>query len=126
MGSPAATIWLAVTPLIRPDPLSAWIREPQLAGGLLIAAALVVGTAAIVSLVRHDRARHRPTFRRMCRALRLSSGQRRTLDDIARVVRVPAASLLISRGCFDAAIRRAAVPRRQERRLAAVRRKVFG
>ena len=123
------TLWLAtigdVTHLVRPDPLTALVRQPRLVGGVLIAMAVMLAICAIVSLVRRDRARQGPTFRRMCRALRIRAADRRRLQDLARTGRAPAASLLVSRGCFDAAVSRLAAGRRRAGRLAAVRRRVF-
>ena len=92
--------------------------------GLMIAMALALITVSTISLVRRDRARHGPTYRRLCRALRIPVSDRRLLRRIARSIDVPcAASLLVSRGCFDAAAKRQG--REVSRRLAAVRGRVF-
>lgn len=93
--------------------------------GLLIAMAASLATLAAVSLLRRDRRRYGPTFRRICRSLRVTSAERRRLQRLARRARVPcAASLLISRGYFDAAVTRGASGE-DVRRLDSVRRRVF-
>lgn len=97
---------------------------PALVGGLLIAMALALASVAIQSLVRGDRRRWGPTTRRFCRALRISSSQRRLLDRSARLVGARgAACLLLSRGCFDVAAARAGTA--DALRLAVIRRRVF-
>lgn len=100
--------------------------SPQrlLTGLMLICPAAALAASAIVSLVRRDRARLGPTTRRLCRALGVGVSERRLLDHLARGLGVPnGASLLVSRGCFDAAVARAGPGER--RRLVAVRRRVF-
>ena len=112
-------------------PLAAVVGEfslsPQrmLIGLALICPALALAASAIVSLVRRDRAQLGPTTRRLCREVGVGVSERRLLDHLARGLGVPSgASLLVSRGCFDAAVARAGAG--QRRRLAAVRRRVFG
>ncbi len=107
-------------------PGTALSLERLLIGAVLICLAITVGTTAIVSLVRRDRARLGATTRRLCRAMRIGASDRRLLDRLARGRAGPVytASLLVSRGCFDAAASRAAT--RDARRLAAVRRRLFG
>ncbi len=97
---------------------------PALVGGLLIAMALALATTAIRSLILSDRRRWGPTTRRFCRALRISSPQRRLLLRVARQAGVRGeASLLLSRGCFDAAA--AGADPADAKRLAIIRRQVF-
>jgi len=48
---------------------------------------------------------------------------RRLLEDLARIVGVPCAALLVSRGCFDAAAAHASAS--ETRRLDAIRQRVF-
>ncbi len=106
------------------------VLSPQrlLIGGVLICVAITLATAAIVSLLRRDRARLGATTRRLCRAMRIGASDRRLLDRLARGMGegppVFAASLLVSRGCFDAAASRARA--RDARRLESVRRRLFG
>jgi len=97
-----------------------------LLGAVLICLAITLATAAIVSLVRRDRQRLGATTRRLCRAMRIRASDRRLLERLARGLPGPvhAASLLVSRGCFDAAASRATT--RDARRSIAVRRRVFG
>ena len=61
---------------------------------------LAIGFTAVI---RHDCARHGPVFRHLARGLGLGHGERRLLYQVARIGGVPAGSLLITRGCFDAA-----------------------
>lgn len=98
---------------------------PQvLIAGLMIAMALSFATLAWLSLWRRDRARHGPTYRRLCRALGIPTSDRRLLCRVARTAGTPPASLLLSRGCFDEAAARAGGG--TSRRLAVLRRHVFG
>jgi len=97
-----------------------------LLGAVLICLAITLATAAIVSLVRRDRQRLGATTRRLCRAMRIRASDRRLLERLARALAGPvyAASLLVSRGCFDAAASRATPC--DARRLTSLRRRVFG
>lgn len=115
-----------VSDLVNPDLLSSLVGEPRVAGALLVAVAAVVALVAVVSLVRRDRARYGPTFRRLCRALRVGGADRRRVSDLARALGAPAASLLVSRGCFDAAVVAARIPRGRAKRVDALRKRVFG
>lgn len=100
------------------------IPQRLLMGLMLICPAVALAALAIVSLVRRDRARLGPTTRRLCRTLGVGVSERRLLEHLARGLGVPSgASLLVSRGCFDAAVARAGPGVRQ--RLVAVRRRVF-
>jgi hypothetical protein len=77
-------------------------------------------------MVRLDRKRHGPTRRMVCRELGLNRHQQRRLESIARQAGLPgAASMLISRGCFNWAVSNVAVPRQFRPELAAVRKRVF-
>jgi hypothetical protein len=94
--------------------------------GLLVAMALALAVLAARSLIGRDRARGGPTCRRLCRALGVRVAQRRRLERVARRAGVPsAASLLMSRGCYDAAVARYAAGPADADELAAVRRQVF-
>jgi hypothetical protein len=93
----------------------------------LIVAGLAAGLlAALVQRgVRHDRAAHGPALRRLTRALGLSLLDRHTLRRLARTGNVRfAACLLISRGCFDAAVARANDRRLSPGDLARLRRRI--
>ena len=92
-------------------------------GLALVLLAVALGTAAITSLVRRDRARLGPTTRRFCHAVGVGTSDRRLLEDLSHIVGVPCAALLASRGCFDAAAAHASA--RETRRLAAIRQRVF-
>ena len=98
--------------------------ERIMLGLALILLAATLGTVAIASLVRRDRARFGPTTRRFCRAVRVPASDRRLLETLAHIVEVPCAALLASRGCFDAAAAHA--PASDARRLATIRQRVFG
>jgi len=85
-----------------------------------------LATLALASLVRRDRARHGPTSRRLCRALRLSKAEARLMGRVARAARAPGAgSLLVSRGYFDDAVGAYAAGPGAARRLEVIRCKVF-
>ena len=92
-------------------------------GSVLVLLAATLATSAIASLVRRDRARFGPTTRRFCHAVNVGTSDRRLLNDLARIVGVPCAALLVSRGCFDAAAAHASAS--EARRLAAIRQRVF-
>ena len=98
-----------------------------LVAALLIAMAVSVATLATVSLLRIDRLTHGPASRRFCRRLGLSGAQRRLVTRVAQRSGAPGpGSLLVSRGYFDTAVDLYAAPGEQGRRLAAIRKKVFG
>ena len=97
--------------------------ERIMLGSALVFLAATLATAAIASLVRRDLARLGPTTRRFCRAVSVGTSDRRLLADLARVVGVPCAALLVSRGCFDSAAVHASAS--EARRLAAIRQRVF-
>ncbi len=108
------------------EPVLIAITSPVVTGVLMIVAAVLLGSTAIVSLVRRDRGRHGPTTRRFCRALGVSASERRLLTRLARSIGARGVvSVLLSRGCFDEASAVAQVSRPDERRLAAIRRRVF-
>ncbi len=92
-------------------------------GSALVLLAATLATAAFSSLVRRDRARFGPTTRRFCHAVGVGKSDRRLLEDLARIVGVPCAALLVSRGCFDAATTHASAS--EARRLTAIRQRVF-
>ena len=104
---------------------------PGLGGNLILGTGLGVLLTALTGwtadrMVRLDRRRHGPTRRLVCRELGLSGRQQRRLESIALQVGLPGAvSMLISRGCFDWAVSRAAVPQQLRPELAAIRRRVF-
>jgi hypothetical protein len=65
---------------------------------------LIAATVLAVGLVlaQRDRAALNPELRRVCRALGISRSQRRALSVVARRAGLSsAASMLVSRGCFD-------------------------
>lgn len=97
---------------------------------LLTVAVGVSVTAAIgylaSRLVRMDRLRHGPTCRRFARSLGLNWRQQRLVEKVARGAGLPGGvSMLVSRGCFDWAVK--AFPLRPELSpaVAAIRRQVF-
>ncbi len=104
-------------------PVAVFSPERIMLGSTLVFLAAMLATAAIVSLVRRDRARFGPTTRRCCRAVSVGMSDRRLLEDLARIVGVPCAALLVSRGCFDAAAAHASAS--ETRRLDAIRQRVF-
>ena len=93
-------------------------------GAVLVLLAATMATVAIGSLVRRDRARFGPTTRRLCRGFGVGATDRKLLDSLAHGIGVPCASLLVSRGCFDAAAGRAS--QGEARQLTAIRRRLFG
>ncbi len=97
--------------------------ERIMLGSVLVLLAVALATAAFASLVRRDRARLGPTTRRFCHAVGVGTSDRRLLEDLANIVGVPCAALLVSRGCFDAAAAHASAT--EARRLAAIRQRVF-
>ncbi len=97
--------------------------ERIMLGSALVFLAAMLAAAAIASLVRRDRARLGPTTRRFCRAVSVGTSDRRLLEDLAHIVGVPCAALLVSRGCFDAAAVHASA--NEARRLVAIRQRVF-
>lgn len=99
------------------------MNERIVLGAFIVLVAVLLGGAAISSLVRRDRARLGPTTRRFLHALRIGTAERRLLERRARGIGVPCAALLVSRGCFDAAAAQA--PATDARRLAAIRGRVF-
>ena len=114
-----------------------WLHDeamlaPASGGRLLLVIALFATGAAILAAVvvghvRRDRAHHGPVVRRLARGLGLSPRDWRLLARVARAARRPqAGSLLISRGCFDAAVRAYAARYRTPARLEAIRRSIFG
>jgi hypothetical protein len=95
----------------------------------MVVSCLVAGTLAwaIVTAMRRDRARHGPTVRRLAARLGLSASARVLLGRVARTAAMSSAgSLMISRGCFDAAVKRYAPRGRDAQRLRSIRRKLFG
>ena len=99
---------------------------------VMLAGALIVVGGALATgvgwnLIRRTRGRGGLTYRRLCRGLGLDGPQRRLVAQVARAAGIdPAASLLISRGCFDRALHRCLGHRRPDRRLVAIRHRVFG
>ena len=104
-------------------PDTVYSPERIMLGSALVFLAATLATTAIASLVRRDRARLGPTTRRCCRAVSVGIWDRRLLEGLARIVGVPCAALLVSRGCFDAAAAHASAS--ETRRLAAIRQRVF-
>jgi len=91
----------------------------------------VVGTALIGWGISHVMQRRRVPYasvnRSFCRRLGVTGRRRRMLDDLARRADLPcAASLLVSRGCFDEVVKRTAIDARLRPHLQEVRRQVFG
>lgn len=123
-----ATILL---PLLDPLLGSLNLFMPVLGGNLILLTGLGVLLTALVGwsadrIVKRDRKHHGPTRRMFCRRLGLTGSQQRRLESIARQAGLPGAvSMLISRGCFDWAVSRVAVPRQLRPELAAIRRRVF-
>ncbi|MHC4447059.1 MAG: hypothetical protein ACYSXF_04650 [Planctomycetota bacterium] len=98
----------------------------MLAGTLIIVGG-ALATAVVWNLIWRKRGGCGLTYRRLCRSLGLDGPQRRLVAQIARAAGIDhASSLLVSRGCFDLAVRRCIGGRRPDRRLAAIRQRVFG
>lgn len=111
----------------RPMPQAGWWSTNSTMWAVLLAGAGVAMLAwVIVAAIRRDRARHGPTVRSLARALGLSAGQRRLLDRVARAAGLSSAgSLLISRGCFDRAVKRYVGRFGRPEHLRIIRRRVF-
>ena len=82
--------------------------------------------AFLVARIRRDRGRHGPTIRHLAGDLGISPREQRLLGRVARGagLRHPG-SLLISRGCFDAAVGAYAVRDGRSKRLVAIRATIF-
>ncbi len=98
---------------------------------MLAGAMIVVGgalaTGVVWNLIRRTRGGGGGTYRRLCRGLGLDGPQGRMVAQVARSAGIDhAASLLISRGCFDRAVQRCMGHRGPDRRLVAIRQRVFG
>ena len=92
----------------------------------LIGAGAAMLAAIIVGRLRRDRACHGPVVRHLARGVGLSPHELRLLERVARAAGRPhAGSLLVSRGCFDAAVRVYAERHPAPRRLTAIRRTIF-
>ncbi len=92
---------------------------------LISMAAALAGTAAL-ALIRRDRRRLGPLTRQLARNLGLDRSQCRAMQRVARAAGLPtAASMLISRGCFDAAVRSATPDETRMATLAGIRTDVF-
>ena len=103
-----------------------FIGERVIIGAVLIAAAGMVAAAALASLLRRDRQRLGPPSRRCCRALRVPRTERGLVGRIARGIGANGPiAVLVSRGCFDAAVQRYRPTPAEARRLDEVRRRVF-
>lgn len=113
-----------------------WLHDDAAIGGAdpvrtaLVIALVAAGTALLAAIVvrhlRRDRASDGPAVRHLARGLGLSGGERRLVMRMARVAGRPhAGSLLISRGCFDAAVRVYTRRYRPPAGLAAIRARVF-
>ncbi len=107
------------------------IRSLDEAAVMLAGELIVVGgalaTGVVWSLIRRKRGGGGFTYRRLCRGLGLDGSQRRMVAQVARAAGIDhAASLLISRGSFDRAVRRCLGDRGPDRRLVVIRRIVFG
>ena len=96
----------------------------MLAGALIVVGG-ALATGVVWNLLGRKRGGGGLTYRRLCRGLGLDGPQRRMVAQVARAAGIDhPASLLISRGCFDRAVRRC-IGRRPGRRLVAIRRRVF-
>jgi hypothetical protein len=104
-----------------------FVPERIFAGVAIAVVAAGVFAVSAWSLRRRDRNRLGPTTRRLCRALRVRRGDRKLLDRLAGAVGAPsAAPMLISRGCFDAAVARTGLIDDERRRVDNLRRHLFG
>lgn len=98
-----------------------------LSASLLLALVLGLFMMGVLRIINRDRARHGPTVRRLCQAMGLDVTQRRLIIDLAtKSGQDSAASLLISRGAYDAAMQLHAPVGIEAKQLKTVRSKVFG
>ncbi len=98
----------------------------MLAGALIVVGG-ALATGVVWNLIRRKRGGGGCTYRRLCSGLGLDGPQRRMVAQVARAAGIDhAASLLISRGCFDRAVQRCLGHRGPDRRLVAIRQRVFG
>jgi len=94
----------------------------------LLASAMLCGLLAafVMRAGRRDRAIHGPAFRRIARGIGLGPLEQRSLIRLARLAEYPTpACLLISRGCFDAAVERASCESAREGALIRLRQRIF-
>jgi hypothetical protein len=104
----------------------AWLTAGRLASLLLIAVAIAGMTAAVLSLLHRDAERQGPVVRALARQFGLNPEERRVVLRVAARAHVHApAALLVSRGCFDAAIARAGVAGPDADCMRRVRRRLF-
>lgn len=98
-----------------------------LSASFVLALALGLFMLGLLRIVQRDRAKHGPTVRRLCQAMGLDINQRKLLVELAAKSGQPsAASLLISRGVYDAAMQQYAPIGVRAAQLKTVRRKIFG
>jgi len=96
-------------------------------GTLLMVVGLLIGAISLSGLLRRDDWAHGRLFRSVCRELGIRSTDRRLLRAMARSANLPTAvSLLLSRGCFDYAVRLHLASRSAARdRIARLREMIF-
>ena len=98
-----------------------------LSASFVFALAIGLFMTGLLRIIQRDRARHGPTVRRLCQAMGLDMSQRKLLVELAaRSGQPSAASLLISRGVYDAAMQQYAPIGVRANQLRTVRRKIFG
>ena len=109
--------------------LGGWSWEESLriiSASFVFALALGLFVMGLLRIINRDRARHGPTVRRLCQAMGLDINQRKLLVDLAaKSGQVSAASLLISRGAYDAAMQLYAPVGVKASQLKTVRHKIF-
>lgn len=103
-----------------------WLTQGRLAALLLLAIAVAAMAGAVLSLRHRDAERQGPAVRALARQLGLDPQERRVVVRVAARAHVHApAALLVSRGCFDAAIARAGVAGADAECMRRVRRRLF-
>ena len=106
---------------------SLWEALRIMSASFVLALALGLFIMGLLRIINRDRAKHGPTVRRLCQAMALDINQRKLLVDLAaKSGQASAASLLISRGAYDAAMQQYAPVGVQASQLKTVRRKIFG
>ncbi len=94
---------------------------------ILGGAGAMLTSAVAYSLLSRDRSRHGAAFREICRAFSLERRHRRALLAAAETLDDPSpAALLVSRGCFETALRRLRPDREMRALLDDVGARVFG
>lgn len=102
------------------------IRKPLFWAAFIASLFFAAILVQVFQQMRHDSDQHVPTFRRAARSLGIDVSNQRLLEDIAKSVgHDNPASLLISIGCFDAAVAKYPRAKSNAKAIAQIRSRVF-